>query len=92
MEHLVRSCYKQGGYVFAKKAEAITQKYGVARVARLASNENPYPPSGLAVSAAERELNGSNRYPDERVDVLTQALTSCYGSGHFLTGVGMYAC
>ena len=89
MEHLVRPCYKQGGYVFAEKAEAIAQEYGVARIARLASNENPYPPSGLAVTAAERELNGSNRYPDERVNVLTQALTSCYGSGHFLTGVGM---
>jgi histidinol-phosphate aminotransferase len=89
MEHLVRSCYKQGGYVFAKKAEAIASEYGIARIARLASNENPYPPSGLAVTAAERELNGSNRYPDERVDVLIQALTSCYGGGQFLTGVGM---
>jgi histidinol-phosphate aminotransferase len=89
MEHLVRSCYKQGGYVFAKNAEAIAKKYGVARIARLASNENPYPPSRLAVTAAERALPGSNRYPDERVDVLAQALTSCYGRGHFLTGVGM---
>ena len=30
-----------------------------------------------------------NRYPDERVDVLTRALEKCYGDYHFVTGVGM---
>lgn len=89
MEHLVRSCYKQGGYVFARKAEAISGEYGVARVARLASNENPELPSGLAIAAAERALQESNRYPDEQVDVLQRALTELYGGGHFLIGAGM---
>jgi histidinol-phosphate aminotransferase len=41
------------------------------------------------VAAAERALPGSNRYPDERVDVLQKALSECYGGGHFLIGAGM---
>ncbi len=89
MERLVRSCYKQGGYVFAKKAEEIGREYGVARIARLASNENPDPPSALAVTAAKKALLASNRYPDERGDVLTQALRTCYGNYSFVIGAGM---
>jgi len=89
MERLVRSCYKQGGYVFAKKAEAIVQEYGVARIARLARNENPEPPSQLAITAATQALITSNLYPDECVDVLTKALSACYGDYPFITGVGM---
>ena len=45
MERLVRSCYKKkSGYVFAKKAEDIAREYGIDRIARLASNENPGAP------------------------------------------------
>jgi histidinol-phosphate aminotransferase len=89
MERLVRSCFRQGGYVFAQKAEDIAAKYGSARIARLASNENPDPPSELAVTAAEKALPASNRYPDERVDILIKALKSRYGDYHYLTGAGM---
>jgi histidinol-phosphate aminotransferase len=89
MEHLVRSCYKQGGYVFAKKAEAIVHEYGVGRIARLASNENPEPPSRMAITVATEALLTSNRYPDERVDALTKALRARYGDYPFVTGVGM---
>jgi len=89
MEHLVRSCYKQGGYVFAKKAEEINRDYRIGRIARLASNENPEPPSSLAIAAAEQALRHANRYPDERVDILTDALRGHFGTYHFVTGVGM---
>jgi len=89
MERLVRSCYKQGGYVFAKKAEEIAREFNISRIARLASNENPDPPSSLAITAAEKALRQVNRYPDERVDVLTRALVKYHGNYSFVTGVGM---
>jgi histidinol-phosphate aminotransferase len=90
MERLVRSCYKKkSGYVFAKKAEDIAREYGMSRIARLASNENPEPLSPSALQAADAALKTVNRYPDERVNVLMNALRSIYGDYHFVTGVGM---
>jgi len=89
MEHLVRSCYKQGGYQFAKKPTEIAREYGIDRIARLASNENPDPPSPAVLAAAEESLRHVNRYPDERVDLLTSALRKYYGDYRFVTGVGM---
>lgn len=90
MERLVRSCYKKkSGYAFAKKAGDIAREYGIDRIARLASNENPEPLSPQALSAAEEALRGVNRYPDERVNVLMNALRAHYGDYHFVTGVGM---
>ncbi len=90
MERLVRSCYKKkSGYVFARKAEDIAREYGLDRIARLASNENPEPFSPSALAAAEEALQGVNRYPDDRVNVLMNALRAYYGDYHFVTGVGM---
>jgi histidinol-phosphate aminotransferase len=90
MERLVRSCYKKkSGYAFAKKAEDIAREYRMDRVARLASNENPEPLSPLALNAAEEALRTVNRYPDERVNVLMNALRAHYAHEHFVTGVGM---
>lgn len=89
MEQLVRSCYKQGGYVFAKKAGDVAREKGITRFARLASNENPTPPSGSVLAAARQALSTVNRYPDERVDILTSALKQYYGDYNFVTGVGM---
>jgi histidinol-phosphate aminotransferase len=90
MERLVRSCYKKkSGYVFAKKAEDIAREYGIDRIARLASNENPERLSPRAFSAAEEALRSVNRYPDEKVNVLMNALREHYGDYHFVTGVGM---
>jgi histidinol-phosphate aminotransferase len=87
---LVRSCYKKkNGYVFARKAEDIARKYGIDRIARLASNENPYPLSAGARKAAEIALLSVNRYPDERVNILTDALRAYYGDYSYVCGVGM---
>ena len=90
MERLVRSIYKKkSGYVFAKKAEDIAREYGIDRVARLGSNENPDPLSPAAQEAARQALLTVNRYPDERVNILTNALKEFYGDYSFVTGVGM---
>jgi histidinol-phosphate aminotransferase len=90
MERLVRSCYKnKSGYVFAEKAGDIALRYGIDRIARLASNENPYPLSASARKAAEIALRDVNRYPDERAGLLTDALRVHYGEYPFVCGVGM---
>jgi histidinol-phosphate aminotransferase len=90
MERLVRSCYKKkSGYAFAKKAADIAREYGIDRVARLASNENPEPPSPAVLAAAQEALLTVNRYPDERANVLMSALRAHYAHEHFVTGVGM---
>lgn len=90
MERLVRSCYKKkSGYSFAKKAEDIAREYGIRRIARLASNENPEPLSPAALKAAEDALRTVNRYPDEKANVLMSALRAHYPHEHFVTGVGM---
>ncbi|HUH79446.1 MAG TPA: histidinol-phosphate transaminase [Methanoregula sp.] len=89
MERLVRSVYKEGGYVFARKAEDVAREYGIARIARLASNENPEPPSPAVIAAADRAVGEANRYPDEKAGILEAALGEFYGDYNFVTGVGM---
>ncbi len=88
MERLVRSCYRQGGYVFAKKGSRANSE-GDNRIARLASNENPEGPSPAVVAAAHEAVLTANRYPDERVDILVSALCAYYGDYTFVAGVGM---
>jgi histidinol-phosphate aminotransferase len=89
MQHLVRECFKSGGYVFARKADDIAREHGIEKVARLASNENPRPPSEKAIKNGYEALCSSNRYPDERSGSLVSSLIRCHGSYHFVTGVGM---
>ncbi len=89
MEHLVRECFRSEGYVFARKAEEIAKERGLSRIARLASNENPRPPSPRAIELGCRALERVNRYPDEKVRSLLDTLENHYGDYHFVTGVGM---
>jgi histidinol-phosphate aminotransferase len=86
---LIRNLYRSGGYVFAAKAEDIARQHGISRVARLASNENPWPPSAAAVREGCEALKGANRYPDESMAMLTGALARFHGGYSFVTGVGM---
>src|SRR5512137_2397679 len=87
MERLVRSIYKKkSGYVFAKKAEDIAREYGIDRVARLGSNENPEPLSPAVQEAAGQALLNANRYPDECAQGILWGPLLChwrgYGWGH----------
>jgi len=86
---LVRDCYRSGGYVFARRAGSAGEGKETCRVARLASNENPRPPSPRAVEMGCRALREGNRYPDERTGDLVEALREYHGPYHFVTGVGM---
>ncbi|MCS7026502.1 MAG: histidinol-phosphate transaminase [Bryobacteraceae bacterium] len=44
-------------------AETVRRMYGLERIVKLASNENPLGPSPLAVEAMRRTLDGLNLYP-----------------------------
>jgi len=90
MRRLVRACYAgAAGYSYAKKAEDVAREHGIDRVARLASNENPRPPSPAAIEAAEAALREGNRYPDERTSARVEALRRYHGDYRFVTGAGM---
>lgn len=51
--------YRPGGTI-----EEIQEKYGLSKIVKLASNENPFGPSPLAVEAMRNVLNDIHRYPD----------------------------
>ncbi|MDD3372682.1 MAG: histidinol-phosphate transaminase [Methanoculleus bourgensis] len=90
MRRLIRACYAgAAGYSYAKSAEDVAREHGIDRVARLASNENPRPPSPAVIEAASRALQAANRYPDTRAAPLVEALRRYHGDYRFVTGVGM---
>lgn len=86
---LVRQQYLSGGYVFATPAIDRARRRGISRIARLASNENPRPPSDKAFRMGCEALKGANRYPDETSAELISALSRYHGDYPFVTGVGM---
>jgi histidinol-phosphate aminotransferase len=51
-------------YVTGMSIEEARARYGLERVVKLASNENPLGASPLAVAAMQAALSGSYRYPD----------------------------
>ena len=90
MRRLIRACFAgASGYSYAKKAEDVAREHGIDRVARLASNENPWPPSAATIQAAANALQTANRYPDERASALIKALRGYHGDYRFVTGSGM---
>lgn len=89
MKRLVRPLYDSGGYVFASGAAEIARSAGYDRPARLASNENPYPPPLGVLEYAVQALESANRYPDERSGDLRSALEEKFGDLCFVSGVGM---
>src|SRR6202042_25101 len=51
-------------YEAGRSAEEVQRAYGLSRVSKLASNENPLGPSPLALEAMARSMSGLNLYPD----------------------------
>lgn len=90
MQPSIRSFLRTGpGYVYAARPKTVNVAGEGGRVARLASNENPFPPSEAAVSAAAVALAAVNRYPDDRMADLTEALRCFHGDFTFVVGNGM---
>jgi len=51
-----------------------SEKYGVAEITKLASNESPYPPHPDVAEAVARAATQANRYPDPNAKVLRRRL------------------
>lgn len=84
-----RDCFRSPGYVYATRAEEIALRHGHTRPARLASNENPFPPPAHVLERAREALAEANRYPPERHGTLLEALKRSTGWGHLVVGNGM---
>jgi histidinol-phosphate aminotransferase len=69
-----------GGYVPGKPIKDAERESGV-RCIKMASNENPFGPSPLAVEAMQRAAGDANLYPDNEVTSLRQRLTKLHGVG-----------
>ncbi|HXW98827.1 MAG TPA: aminotransferase class I/II-fold pyridoxal phosphate-dependent enzyme [Methanomicrobiales archaeon] len=89
MRRSARRCFSEGSYVYATEAAEIARRSGIEPVARLASNENPFPPPPAVLDAAMLALRGVNRYPPEVPRSLLDALKRNHGEYHFAAGAGM---
>jgi histidinol-phosphate aminotransferase len=56
-------------YEAGRNIEEVRREYGLERVVKLASNENPIGTSPLALEAIERHLHAVNRYPNGGLDL-----------------------
>ncbi len=61
-------------YVPGKPIEDVKREFGLKKVIKLASNENPYPASPKVLKAIASASRDINRYPDGGCFVLRQAL------------------
>lgn len=56
-------------YEAGRSIEDVQRAYGLTRISKLASNENPLGPSPLALEAISRSLDGLNFYPNSGLDL-----------------------
>ncbi|NBB79359.1 MAG: histidinol-phosphate transaminase [Verrucomicrobia bacterium] len=68
--------HEQPVYEPGKPIEAVAREFGLvsARIAKLASNENPFGPSPTAVAAAQAALQTAHLYPDGACTELRKAI------------------
>jgi histidinol-phosphate aminotransferase len=56
-------------YQAGRSIEEVQRAYGLGRVSKLASNENPLGPSPLALDAIAHSMSGLNYYPNSGLDL-----------------------
>lgn len=66
-------------YASGKPIDEVKREYGLTKVVKLASNENPYGASQLALKAAKKALKLLNIYPDSASFDLRAALSKKHG-------------
>lgn len=71
-EHIERLEPYQPG----RSIEAVKKEFGLSRIDKLGSNENPLGPSPRALDAIRQTLADVHRYPSVTADVLRQALAA----------------
>jgi histidinol-phosphate aminotransferase len=74
--------HEQPVYEPGKPIEAVAQEFGLdpARIAKLASNENPFGPSPAAVAAVQDALRTAHLYPDGSCSELRKAIAKDRGT------------
>ena len=65
--------YKPG-----RPIEDVRRELGLKHIIKLASNENPYGPSPMALDAVQSALTDSFRYPDASAIILREKLAGCF--------------
>jgi histidinol-phosphate aminotransferase len=65
-------------YVSGKPIEEVRREYGIEHSIKLASNENPFGPSPMAVAAIQQILGNLHRYPDASGYELTHLISEKY--------------
>ena len=66
--------YKIKPYVGGKPIDEVRRELGLKSIIKLASNENPYPPSPKVLAAMGRAAREVNRYPDGSCFLLRRIL------------------
>ena len=90
MKPQIRSEYNGKGYVYAASAADIAKETGFDKIARLASNENPFEPSPAIRKAAQEALAYINRYPDPSSAKIREAIRrNIYDAPVVVSGSGM---
>ncbi|MBV8845725.1 MAG: histidinol-phosphate transaminase [Bryobacterales bacterium] len=84
-------------YVTGLSIEEVRRRFGLERVIKLASNENPLGPSPRAIAAVKAAVSGANRYPDggrglreklaERFDVRLENVIAGSGSEGIMANI-----
>lgn len=77
-------------YIPGRSVESIKEEFGLTKVYKLASNENPLGPSPKAVKAIKRYLKNIHRYPDPDANGLKKKLAEKFNltPDNFLIGNG----
>ena len=77
-------------YIPGRSVESIQQEFGISKVYKLASNENPLGPSPKALKAIKKYLKNVHRYPDADASCLKKKLAEKFNlsSENFLIGNG----
>ncbi|BDG61265.1 histidinol-phosphate transaminase [Caldinitratiruptor microaerophilus] len=68
-------------YSAGKSIEEVRREYGLTRIIKLASNENPLGPSPRALQALREAAEGVNIYPEGPSTALREALGARWGVG-----------
>jgi len=66
--------FKIKPYISGKPIEEVKRELGLKSVIKLASNENPYPPSAKVLAAMAQSAKNVNRYPDGGCFLLRRVL------------------
>jgi histidinol-phosphate aminotransferase len=67
------------GYIPGRSIEEVQEEYGLIEIVKLASNENPMPPSKKVLDAIQKAAMDINIYPDALGDALRKKISKKYG-------------